>query len=99
MSFCKSSSIDEACFALKRGELVVFPTETVFGLGADALQKEAVQAIYALKGRPSNNPLIFHVASLNEAMEWAIFDDEAIKLASKCWPGPLTLVLPAKKKA
>jgi L-threonylcarbamoyladenylate synthase len=85
-----------AAKAIQRGELVSFPTETVYGLGGDATNDHAVAAIYAAKGRPSFNPLIVHVASLSAATEFAEFSPEAVKLARKFWPGPLTLVLPRR---
>jgi L-threonylcarbamoyladenylate synthase len=80
---------------LRRGGLVAFPTETVYGLAANALNERAVASIFAAKGRPPNNPLIVHVAGLAEARplvrEWP---DPAARLAERFWPGPLTLVLP-----
>ncbi|MGC2024420.1 L-threonylcarbamoyladenylate synthase, partial [Bradyrhizobium sp.] len=90
---------DEAAVAvaarcLREGGLVAFPTETVYGLGADAAQAAAVAAIYEAKGRPSFNPLIAHVADLKAARQIARFDATATELAEAFWPGPLTLVLP-----
>lgn len=76
------------------GGLVAFPTETVYGLGADATNAEAVARIYLAKGRPSFNPLISHVADLAAARKIAAFNADAEKLAKAFWPGPLTLVLP-----
>lgn len=94
----KDSKIyEEAGELLKAGELVAFPTETVYGLGGDALNCEAAHKIYAAKGRPSDNPLIVHIAdvhALNELCEKV--PDSAKKLAEAFWPGPLTMVL--KKK-
>jgi L-threonylcarbamoyladenylate synthase len=84
-----------AADALRAGELIAFPTETVYGLGANALDPVAVAKIYAAKGRPPTNPLIVHVA--DEAAAQAVvaaWPDDARKLAAKFWPGPLTLVLP-----
>lgn len=79
---------------LRSGELVAFPTETVYGLGADATNSAAVQKIFAAKGRPSNNPLIVHVADIATARRYAAkWDERAAKLAEKFWPGPLTLVV------
>ena len=75
------------------GGLVAFPTETVYGLGADATNGAAVARLYAAKGRPSFNPLIAHVFDLAAAKRLAMFDAAAEKLAAKFWPGPLTLVL------
>lgn len=84
----------EAGRLLAKGGLVAFPTETVYGLGADATDGEAVARLYAAKGRPSFNPLISHVASLGEAAALGRFDPIARKLAEAFWPGPLTLVVP-----
>jgi L-threonylcarbamoyladenylate synthase len=83
-----------AASLLSAGDLVGMPTETVYGLAADATQGEAVAAIYAAKGRPSFNPLISHVASLEQALEHGVFNTEALRLAEAFWPGPLTLVVP-----
>ncbi|MBM9593335.1 L-threonylcarbamoyladenylate synthase [Roseitranquillus sediminis] len=81
---------------LRSGALVAFPTETVYGLGADATQDEAVARIYEAKARPRFNPLIVHVPDLAAARRIAEFDDVAERLAAAFWPGPLTLVLPAR---
>jgi L-threonylcarbamoyladenylate synthase len=87
--------IEKAAGIVRAGGLVAFPTETVYGLGANALDAGAVQKIYALKGRPSNSPLIVHVASVEEARELAAeWPEEAEKLAGEYWPGPLTIVVP-----
>ena len=83
----------EAARCLAAGGLVAFPTETVYGLGADATNGEAVARLYAAKGRPAFNPLIAHVPDLAAAHALAHFNDEADKLAQSFWPGPLTLVL------
>ena len=89
--------IRKAAEILRAGGLVVFPTETVYGLGANALDAAAVRKIYALKGRPAASPLIVHVASIKQARELASeWPDEAEQLASDYWPGPLTLVLPKR---
>ncbi|MET0312874.1 MAG: L-threonylcarbamoyladenylate synthase, partial [Hansschlegelia sp.] len=85
----------EAGALLVRGGLVAFPTETVYGLGADAGDPAAVAALYAAKGRPSFNPLIAHVPSISEARSIGVFDACAEQLAAAFWPGPLTLVLSA----
>ncbi len=83
---------------IKRGKLVVFPTETVYGLGAHALDAKAVAAIFEAKGRPNDNPIIVHVGSIAAAKELArTWPPEAERLAKKFWPGPLTLVLPRNK--
>ena len=81
---------------LRRGLLVAFPTETVYGLGGDARNGEAVAAIYETKGRPSFNPLIVHVASTEIAQRFAEWNDQAEQLAQAFWPGPLTMVLPLR---
>ena len=86
----------QAVLALRAGRLVILPTETVYGLGADAANPEAVAAIFEAKGRPRFNPLISHVADLAMAQTLAIFDDRARTLAAAFWPGPLTLVLPIR---
>ncbi|WP_374656754.1 L-threonylcarbamoyladenylate synthase [Phenylobacterium sp.] len=80
--------------ALRAGRLIILPTETVYGLGGDASDADAVAAIFAAKGRPAFNPLISHVADLAAAEKIALFDDRARALAEAFWPGPLTLVLP-----
>ncbi len=86
--------LTEAAQTLAKGGLVAFPTETVYGLGADATDGEAVARIYAAKGRPSFNPLIAHVADLAAAESEGIFNAQARALAQAFWPGPLTLVVP-----
>jgi L-threonylcarbamoyladenylate synthase len=83
-----------AARCLAEGGLVAFPTETVYGLGADATNAQAIARLYLAKGRPSFNPLIAHVADLAAARGIAKFDANAEKLAARFWPGPLTLVLP-----
>ncbi len=88
------SQIAKAADALRRGGLVILPTETVYGLAADAANARAVAAVYAAKGRPSFNPLIAHVADVDMARRIARFDERAERLAAAFWPGPLTLVLP-----
>lgn len=87
-------AIEAGAQALREGGLVAFPTETVYGLGADATNGAAVARIYAAKGRPRFNPLISHVADAKAALPLARFSDEAKLLAGVFWPGPLTLVLP-----
>ncbi|WP_278923274.1 MULTISPECIES: L-threonylcarbamoyladenylate synthase [Pseudophaeobacter] len=89
-----AAGLTRAADLLRAGELVSFPTETVYGLGADARQGNAVAAIYAAKGRPSFNPLIAHVASAKAAKRHVIWNAWAETLARAFWPGPLTLVLP-----
>src|SRR5690349_10294648 len=86
--------IQEAVQASKDGELVAFPTETVYGLGADASNPKAVKKIFDLKGRPTNHPVIVHVEDQKHLQRWVRgLPDEAKALADKFWPGPLTLVL------
>lgn len=88
------SSIQEAAAALKRGQLVAFPTETVYGLGADAENPDAVAKIYAVKQRPTDHPLIVHIADKEAAREWAAeMPQYALQLADAFWPGPMTLIL------
>ena len=89
--------IAAAAQALQQGLLVSFPTETVYGLGGDATNDRAVATIYAAKGRPSFNPLIVHVANVAAAAEFADLPPDAITLAQKFWPGPLTLVVPRRR--
>ena len=91
--------IGEAAALLRAGRLVAFPTETVYGLGADATNERAVADIFAAKGRPQFNPLIVHVADIETARQIAHFDPLAEQLAARFWPGPLTLVLPRRPEA
>ena len=94
LSTCTVDSIKVAALSLKNGQLIAFPTETVYGLGADATNAQAISRLYEVKGRPSDHPLIVHISSLEAMGEWA---DEipgyAITLARDFWPGPMTLVL------
>jgi L-threonylcarbamoyladenylate synthase len=92
-------AIAEAARLIAAGQPVAMPTETVYGLAADATNGEAVARIYAAKGRPSFNPLIVHVRTLAQAAEIAEFDAQAKALAKRHWPGPLTLVLPLRDGA
>lgn len=89
--------IAAAAEVIRRGGLVAFPTETVYGLGGNATCDEAVAAIFAVKDRPRINPLIVHVPDRELAAEYVVFSDAARALADACWPGPLTLVLPRQK--
>lgn len=89
-----SAGINAAARILGKGGLVAFPTETVYGLGADARDGRAVAAVFAAKGRPGFNPLIVHVASLDAARRYGVFDAQMTRLATAFWPGPLTLVAP-----
>lgn len=94
-----AGGLARAAGILREGGLVAVPTETVYGLAARADSDEAVARIYAAKGRPSFNPLIVHVASLDQARGLAEFSAAAERLAGEHWPGPLTLVLPRRRKA
>jgi L-threonylcarbamoyladenylate synthase len=86
--------IKKAANALKDGHVVAFPTETVYGLGADATNEPAVARIYSVKGRPADHPLIVHISSINKINEWAVdIPEYALKLARDFWPGPMTLIL------
>lgn len=89
-----AAGLAEAARLLRGGRLVAFPTETVYGLGADATDGRAVAGIYEAKGRPSFNPLIAHVGQPEEALRLGVFDAHAAALARAFWPGPLTLVVP-----
>ncbi len=93
------AAIKRAAAMIRAGLCVAVPTETVYGLAADATSGEAVARIYATKGRPSFNPLITHVESLEQASEYADFSAPARRLAAAFWPGPLTLVLPARAES
>lgn len=86
--------IPEAAQALRRGELVAFPTETVYGLGAVINNEASVHQVYAAKGRPSDNPLIVHVCSPEMVWQYAQPNELAVELMTKFWPGPLTIILP-----
>jgi len=89
--------INQTIALLKQGQVVAIPTETVYGLAADASNNEALRQIYAIKERPADNPLIVHIADASQVNEWAAeFPPLAQKLAKAFWPGPFTLVLPAK---
>jgi L-threonylcarbamoyladenylate synthase len=100
LSTCSADSIQKAAEQLKAGHLVAFPTETVYGLGADASNEEAVKRIYEVKGRPTNHPLIIHVSSINGLEVWAQnIPEYAVILARAFWPGPMTLILNRKNIA
>lgn len=89
-----SALIEQAVALLKQGKLIGLPTETVYGLAADARNENAIRAVFAAKGRPADHPLIVHIGSLIELDQWAInIPDAAYQLAAHYWPGPLTLVL------
>ena len=94
LSNCTADALASAAKHLMAGDLVAFPTETVYGLGADATNSEAVARIYTVKGRPADHPLIVHVSSIQRVGDWAEEIPEfAIKLARDFWPGPMTFVL------
>src|SRR5262245_3586455 len=87
-------AIDDAAQIVRRGGLVAFPTETVYGIGVDATNGDAVATLFAAKKRQPMNPLITHVWSLQEAIELGSFSKPARRLAETFWPGPLTIVVP-----
>ena len=100
ISNCTASVIQGAANSLISGNLVAFPTETVYGLGADATNKDAVARIYEVKSRPSDHPLIVHISSVELLDKWASeIPEYAIKLARAFWPGPMTLILPRTELA
>ena len=93
LSECSTNSIKTAAKSIADGHLVAFPTETVYGLGADATNESAVAKIYEAKGRPADHPLIVHIASIDASGEWAEdISEYAINLARDFWPGPMTLI-------
>lgn len=90
---CNQDKIDTAGKIIQEGGLVAFPTETVYGLGADALNPKASRKIYEAKGRPSDNPLIIHIADMKALDKIAVhISEKAVKLAEHFWPGPLTMI-------
>lgn len=94
----RDEELEEACQILQKGGLVAFPTETVYGLGGDAMHPEASAKIYAAKGRPSDNPLIVHIADMDALEDIAqSVPEAAVKLADHFWPGPLTMIFPKKE--
>ena len=94
VSNCTADAMSRAAQSLKSGALVAFPTETVYGLGADATNAAAVARIYQVKGRPADHPLIVHLADIQDVAEWAgDIPEYAISLARTFWPGPMTLIL------
>jgi L-threonylcarbamoyladenylate synthase len=100
ISNCAADTLSQAAISLKNGALVAFPTETVYGLGADASNEKAVARIYEAKGRPQDHPLILHVASMNDITYWAEeISDYAIALARAFWPGPMTLIFNRSENA
>jgi L-threonylcarbamoyladenylate synthase len=100
LSSCSAGAIQRAAERIKAGYLVAFPTETVYGLGADAINEEAVKRIYKVKGRPTNHPLIVHLSSINGLDLWARdIPNYALELARAFWPGPMTMILKRKEIA
>jgi L-threonylcarbamoyladenylate synthase len=94
ISNCTATAIKDAAAALVKGDLVAFPTETVYGLGADATNEDAIARIYKVKGRPEGHPLIVHISSLANLGKWAQdIPEYAVNLARTFWPGPMTLIL------
>jgi L-threonylcarbamoyladenylate synthase len=95
ISNCTETAIKNAASTLVKGDLVAFPTETVYGLGADATNEDAVARIYKVKGRPVDHPIIVHISSLDNLDKWARdIPEHAVNLARTFWPGPMTLILP-----
>ena len=95
ISNCTATAIKDSAAALIKGDLVAFPTETVYGLGADASNEDAIARIYWVKGRPEGHPLIVHISSLGNLDKWARdIPEYAVNLARTFWPGPMTLILP-----
>jgi len=100
ISNCTATAIKDAAATLIKGDLVAFPTETVYGLGADATNKNAVGRIYEVKGRPNGHPLIVHISSMGNLDMWARnIPEYAVELARAFWPGPMTLILPRTELA
>jgi L-threonylcarbamoyladenylate synthase len=95
ISNCTATAIKDAAASLIKGDLVAFPTETVYGLGADATNKDAIARIYKAKGRPEGHPIIVHISSIGNLDKWAKdIPEYAVNLARAFWPGPMTLILP-----
>jgi L-threonylcarbamoyladenylate synthase len=95
ISNCTVSAIKDSAAGLIKGDLVAFPTETVYGLGADATNKDAIARIYKVKGRPLGHPIIVHISSISNLDKWARnIPEYAVNLARAFWPGPMTLILP-----
>lgn len=99
LSNCSTDALASAAEKLRAGGLVAFPTETVYGLGADATNPAAVARIYEVKGRPHDHPVIVHLADINQVTEWVSeIPEYAIALAREFWPGPMTLILPRSER-
>jgi len=95
ISSCTASTLKNAAASLRSGNLVAFPTETVYGLGVDAINKDAVAHLYQVKGRPCDHPLIIHISSMANLDKWTReIPEYAIEFARTFWPGPMTLILP-----
>jgi L-threonylcarbamoyladenylate synthase len=95
VSVCTADTLSQAAAELKKGSLVAFPTETVYGLGADATNQSAIDRLYEVKGRPVDHPLIVHISAMEKMEIWASdIPTYAISLARDFWPGPMTLILP-----
>ncbi len=95
ISNCTETAIKDAASTLIKGDLVAFPTETVYGLGADATNEDAIAKIFKVKGRPTDHPLIVHISSIDNLDKWARdIPEYAVNLARAFWPGPMTLILP-----
>lgn len=95
-----TNDLDQVVELLRSGNLVAFPTETVYGLGADASNPDAVARVFEAKGRPAGHPLIVHLGSTQQMLQWATdVDDRALALADAFWPGPLTLIVPSSGRA
>ena len=100
VSKCSLELIDKAASSLLSGAIVAFPTETVYGLGVDAENKDAVARMYSIKARPSDHPVIVHISNINDVDYWAKeVPQYAIELMRKFWPGAMTLILPRSEKA
>ena len=100
ISNCTAEAIKDAAATLIEGDLVAFPTETVYGLGADATNEGAIKRLYAVKGRPVGHPLIVHISSVEHLDKWVRdIPEYAVKLAQAFWPGPMTLILARKDLA
>jgi L-threonylcarbamoyladenylate synthase len=94
------AGVDRAVAALRAGDVVAIPTETVYGLGADATNSDAIAKVFAMKGRPTNHPLIVHIGSASQIDDWAVdVSDRARALAAAFWPGPMTLLMRRSAKA
>src|SRR5690625_6299710 len=97
MPVIRGHDVQEAAHWLAQGRLVAFPTETVYGLGANARDEAAIAAVYQAKGRPGDHPVIVHVTGVDAALAWTTtLNEQAERLMAHFWPGPLTLILPRR---